>query len=47
MAILKAFKYKSFLSLQACQKKTVEFTYSTHAIYWPTNIAKKEANSWK
>ena len=29
------------------KKKTVEFTDSTHTIYWPTTKAKKAANSWK
>ena len=40
--MLKALKYKSSLSFRAFQKKIVEFTYSTHTIYWPTNIAKKQ-----
>ena len=43
---IKALKYKSCLSFRACQKKIVEFTDSTHTIYWPTNIAKKAANCW-
>ena len=43
---IKALKYKSCLSFCACQKKIVEFTDSTHTIYWPTNIAKKAANCW-
>ena len=43
---IKALKYKSCLSFPACQKKIVEFTDSTHTIYWPTNIAKKAANCW-
>ena len=43
---IKALKYKSSLSFRSCQKKIVEFTDSTHAIYWPTNIAKKAANCW-
>ena len=43
---IKALKYKSCLSFHACQKKIVEFTDSTHTIYWPTNIAKKAANCW-
>ena len=41
--VLKALKYKSCLSFCACQKKIVEFTDSTHTIYWSTNIAKKAA----
>ena len=43
---IKALKYESCLSFPACQKKNVEFTDSTHAIYWPTNVAKEVANSW-
>ena len=39
---IKALKYKSCLGFPACQKKIVELTDSTHAIYWPTNIAKKQ-----
>ena len=42
MSILKALRYKSCLSFRACQKKIVEFTDSTHTIYLPTNIAKKQ-----
>ena len=42
----KALEYKSCLSFPACQKKIVEFTDSTHTIYWPKNIAKKAANCW-
>ena len=41
---IKALKYKSCLSFRACQKKIIEFTDSTHTIYWPTNIDKKIAN---
>ena len=43
---IKALRYKSCLTFCACQKKIVEFTHSTNAIYWPTNIAKKAANCW-
>ena len=32
------------LSFCVCQKKIVKFTYSTHTIYRPTNVAKKAAN---
>ena len=38
--------YRGF-SFGACQKKTVEFTDADNTIYWPTNIAKKAASSWK
>ena len=41
---IKALKYQSCLSFRTCQKKIVEFTDSTHTIYWPTNIAEKAAN---
>ena len=34
--------YKSCLSFHACQEKIVDFTDSTNAIYWPTNIPKKQ-----
>ena len=40
--ILKAPKYESYLSSQACQKKMMEFTLPTLTIYWPRNIAKKQ-----
>ena len=43
---IKALKYKYCLIFPACPKKIVEFTDSTHAIYWPTNIAKKAAKCW-
>ena len=33
MTALKVLKYKPCLSLQACQKKIVEFTYAVNAIY--------------
>ena len=43
---IKALKCKSCLSFRTCQKKVVEFTDSTHTIYWSTNIAKKAADCW-
>ena len=39
MALLKALKYTPCLSFWACQKTIVEFTDSTHIIYWPAIIA--------
>ena len=33
MTILKALKYKPFLSFRVCQKKIVEFKDLTHTIY--------------
>ena len=41
---IKTLKYKSCLSFPACQAKIVEFTDSTHRIYWPINIPKKVGN---
>ena len=43
---IKTLKYKFCLGFSACQKKIVEFTDSTHTIYWPKNTAKKAAGSW-
>ena len=43
---IKTLKYKSCLSFRTCQKKIIEFTDSTHMIYWPTSMAKKAANYW-
>ena len=40
----KSLRKKSCLSFCVCQKKIVKFTYSTHTIYRPTNVAKKAAN---
>ena len=40
-------KYTPSLSFWACQNKIVEFTESTHIIYWPAKIAQKVANSSK
>ena len=37
--MLKAIKYTLSLSLQACQKKIVEFTDSAHMIHLPVKIA--------
>ena len=39
MTLLKALKYTPCLSFWACQKTIVEFTDSTHIIYWPAIIA--------
>ena len=44
---IEALKYKSCLSFHACLKNCVEFTDSTHTIYWPIYMATKAANCWK
>ena len=47
MTMLKANKYTPSHSFWACQNKIVEFTDSTHIIYWPAKTGKKVANSLK
>ena len=39
MTMLKAIKHTTSLSFWACEKKIVEFTDSTHRMYWPAKIA--------
>ena len=39
MTLLKALKYTPCLSFWACHKAILEFTESTHIIYWPAIIA--------
>ena len=46
ITILKAIKQTPCLSFWACEKKKImEFTDSTHIMYWPVKIALKVANS--
>ena len=46
MTMLKAVKYKPCLIFPVCQKKSAEFTDSTHTIYWPAKTEQKVASSW-
>ena len=47
MTMLKAIKYTPSNSFWACQNEIVEFTDSTHIIYWPAKTAQKVANGLK